>query len=145
MYSAYIIAVTARKVDPTTTTRLRREDLTTIASNTEITHSEHGFTPSTNPITSVETTRESLPTTTSPNRGTSTVVAFSPVAGAGCVAGARVRSTSAAISSRTVSDHPIQYRSPMIVVGTPVGSKPIRSAVLRSSRRFSLSFQTSYS
>ncbi|WP_225755068.1 hypothetical protein [Actinotalea sp. Marseille-Q4924] len=66
--------MTSRKVPPTAMTRRRLAVRTTMVSSTEMAHREHGFTPSTNPMTSVETSSELAPRSTSPSSGTSTTV-----------------------------------------------------------------------
>ena len=109
-------------VEPTRVTRPREPLCSTIASSTESTHSEHGLTPSTNPITRVLTSSEVPPRSTVPEEAARR-------RSSGRRARGRRRSPverrpTLSISSAMASSKPIQTRSPIIVTGTPVGSNP---------------------
>src|SRR5665647_2397468 len=71
MWSAYIPAVTSRNVLPMAITRRREAVRTTMVSSTEITHSEHGLTPSTKPMITVDTSSDWSSRDTVPRNGTS--------------------------------------------------------------------------
>ena len=128
-----------------------------MASSSESTHREHGFTPSAKPMTTVATSRDEDDRSTLPTHGmstlglvasgvTATLAASASAASASGTSARRVPSSTAAVISAAIASlKPIHTRSPMMVTGTPDGSKPMRAPVSSRSARFPASYQTSWS
>jgi hypothetical protein len=124
--------VTSKNTVPTAATRRREPLCSTRASRIDSTHSEHGLMPSTKPITTVLTTSERPPRSTSPMKGTSTTSD-----GSGSTSWpSRAADTTTRISS------PIASENPTHMVAHEGGGQrpPAAAAVAANSSRFAALF-----